>query len=274
MVMKATRQKKILIILALFLLVTLAIVTCQIRYPGEGPFLNAVLEVAAPVQSVLSSSLGALQDTWADYLHLVGLREENRRLNRKIEDLTVELSRYREGNLEAGRLRALLSLKQEVRIPSVAARVIDRNQATLFKTILVSKGTSSGVRVGQPVLSGRGIVGRVISASPNVSKVLLVIDEKSNIDALIQRSRTDGILQGNGATGAILKYVSNLEDVQAGDVILTSGLSGVFPKGLPLGSVVAVDRKADSLFQKIEVAPAADLTRLEEVLILDYKHTK
>lgn len=273
--MSAPKQKKILIALVLFLLLTLAMISLHIRYPGsQGPLRQVILEIAAPVQSGLTATFGSLQSAWTEYLHLVGLREENRKLGKKIDELTNQLVEYREGHLEAQRLQALLAIRQDMKIPSVAARVIDKSQATLFKTILLNKGASSGIRAGQPVLSSRGVVGRVIETSPHVSRVLLMIDEKSNIDGLIQRTRAEGILQGNGPSGGRLKYVSNLEDVQAGDLILTSGLSGLFPKGLPLGSVTSVNEKADSLFQKIDVAPAVDFSRLEEVLVLDYRQKK
>ena len=273
--MSASKRRKSLIILAVFLLLTLAMISYHLRYPERPGLIRvAVLEVTGPVQSALTASFHALRDTWTDYLHLIGLRQENRALGKKIDALTMELSRYREGYLEAQRLQALLSLQQELKIPSMAARVIDKSQASLFKTILLDRGTTRGVRPGQPVLSSRGVVGRVIEATPNISKVLLITDEKSNIDALIQRTRAEGILQGNGSGGGRLKYISNLEDIQAGDVLLTSGLSGLYPKGLVLGSVTAFDKKADSLFQKIDIAPASDFNRLEEVLILDYKQKK
>lgn len=273
--MSAPKRKKDLIVLAGFILLTLVTISYHLRYPeSPGPVRIVILEITSPVQAALTASFQALRNTWADYLHLVGLRQENRVLGKKIDELTNELSSYREGYLESQRLQALLTLKQELKIPSIAARVIDKSQATLFKTILLNKGTSGGVRTGQPVLSSKGVVGRVIEASPNVSRVLLITDEKSNIDALIQRTRAEGILQGDGSGGGRLKYISNLEDIQAGDLIITSGLSGMYPKGLVLGSVTAFDKKADSLFQKIAVIPASDFSRLEEVLILEYRRQK
>jgi rod shape-determining protein MreC len=275
MVVNTPKHKKIKIALTLFFLLVLAMISYHIRYPGNpGLARRAVLEIIAPVQSVLVASVRAVRNAWADYLHLVGLREENRELNKKIDDLTAQLAEYRESYLEAQRLQALLDLRKERKTPSVAARVVDQSQTALFKTILLNKGSSSGIRSGQPVLSARGVVGRVIEVSPHVSKVLLLVDEKSNIDALIQRTRGEGILQGNGSGGGRLKYMSNLEDVQAGDLVLTSGLSGLYPKGLPIGTVTAVDKKTDSLFQRIEVAPAVDFSRLEEVLVLEYKPAK
>ncbi len=178
----------------------------------------------------------------------------------------------REGYLKAQRLQTLFSCSRIID-PIRVAKVLDTSQATLFKTILLDKG--------QPAVSGRGSPSSpesdwwgASSRFPNVSKALLITDEKSNVDALIQRTRAEGILQGDGSGGGRLKYVSNLEDVQAGDFLLTSGLAGLYPKGLILGSVTAFDKKADSLFQKIEVIPASDFSRLEEVLILAYKQKK
>ncbi|NPU83120.1 MAG: rod shape-determining protein MreC [Syntrophaceae bacterium] len=273
--MSAPKRKKNLIILALFLLLTLAMISYHLRFPDRpGPVRIAVFEITGPVQSALTTSFHALQNAWTDYLHLIGLRQKNRELEKKNDELTNELTRYREGYLEAHRLQALFNMQQELKIPSVAARIIDKSQATLFKTVLLDKGTAAGVRTGQPVVSSKGVAGFVIEASPNVSKVLLITDEKSNIDALIQRTRAEGILQGDGSGGGRLKYLSNLEEVQAGDIVLTSGLSGRYPKGLVLGSVTAFDKKADSLFQKIEVIPATDFSRLEEVLVLVYKQKK
>jgi rod shape-determining protein MreC len=148
----------------------------------------------------------------------------------------------------------------------VAARVIDSDRTSLFKTLLINKGTSEGLRVGLAVLTDQGVVGRIIETSWHASRVLLMIDENSNIDALIQRIRAQGILQGAGAAGGNLKYISRTEEVLPGDVVLTSGLAGVFPKGLLLGVVTGVSRREGGLFQKIDVAPAVDFGKLEEVM--------
>ena len=146
--------------------------------------------------------------------------------------------------------------------------MIDSDRTSLFKTLLINKGTAEGLRVGLPVLADQGVVGRIIETSWHASRVLLMIDENSNIDALIQRSRAQGILQGAGSAGCNLKYISRAEEVQTGDVVLSSGLAGVFPKGLLLGVVTGVSRKEGGLFQKIDVAPAVDFGKLEEVMAL------
>jgi rod shape-determining protein MreC len=120
-----------------------------------------------------------------------------------------------------------------------------------------------------PVMADQGVVGRVIETSWHTARVLLLIDEKSNIDAAVQASRAQGILQGSSVSGCHLKYVTNLEDIKPGDVVISSGIAGVFPKGLLLGTVKSVDKKEGGLFQKIIVTPAVDFSTLEEVLVLE-----
>jgi rod shape-determining protein MreC len=207
-------------------------------------------------------------DTWNRYLFLVGKEDESRRLQRENAVLNDLLNSYREGYLEGVRLRKLLDIKDGLHHKTVAARVIDNDRASLFKTILINKGTTEGLRVGLPVLSDQGVVGRIIETSWHASRVLLLIDENSNIDALIQRSRAQGILQGAGTAGCNLKYISRAENIQTGDVVLSSGLAGVFPKGLLLGAVTGISGAEGGLFQKIDVASAVDFSKLEEVLVL------
>jgi rod shape-determining protein MreC len=149
--------------------------------------------------------------------------------------------------------------------------VIGSDQKSVLKTILINRGTSHGLKKDCPVVTDQGVVGRIIETSWHVSRVLLMTDANSNIDALIQSNRVQGILQGAGAAGCTLKYVSKTEDVKTGDLVLTSGLSAAFPKGRLLGVVHRADKKDSGLFQKIEVSPAVDFSRLEEVLVLVVK---
>ncbi len=133
---------------------------------------------------------------------------------------------------------------------------------------MINKGTADGINIDFPVMGAEGVAGKVIETSWNVSKVLLLVDYNSHIDALIQRNRCRGVLQGSGKSGCELKYVQRSDDVRVGDVVISSGLAGVFPKGLVLGKVVEVDKKEAGLFQRIGVCPALDIARLEEVLVI------
>jgi len=263
------RKYRSIAVAAVLLIISLTVLSFSaIRLSETGFLRKMVLEAAAPVEDTINISLQNLHDVWKRYLFLVGLEDENRRLRKQNADLTEQLNRYREGSLEAMRLQKLLDLREGFPLRTVAARVIDRNRSSLFKTLLINKGTADGLRVGLAVLSDQGVVGRIIETSCHASRVLLLIDGNSNIDGLIQRSRAQGILQGAGSAGCSLKYISRAEEVLAGDVVISSGLSGVLPKGLLLGVVTGASRKEGGLFQKIDVAPAVDFEKLEEVLAL------
>jgi rod shape-determining protein MreC len=254
---------------AVLLIVSLAILTYSAtRLSETGLLRKIVLETAAPIEDAINVSLKSLHDVWRRYLFLVGLEDENRRLRSQNAALNDQINQYREGYLEGVRLRKLLDIKGDVKHRAVVARVIDKDRTALFKTLLIDKGTADGLRVGLPVLADQGVVGRIIETAWHSSRVLLLIDDNSNIDALIQRSRTQGILQGAGSVGCNLKYISRVEDVRTGDVVLSSGLAGVFPKGLLLGVVSGISRKEGGLFQKIDVSPAVDIGKLEEVMAL------
>jgi len=263
------RKYQSIVVAAVLLIIALTVLSFSaIRLSETGFLRKMVLEAAAPLEDTINISLKNLHDVWKRYLFLVGLEDENRRLRKQNADLTEQLNRYREGSLEAMRLQKLLELREGFPQRAVAARVIDRNRSSLFKTLLINKGTADGLRVGLAVLSDQGVVGRIIETSWHASRVLLLIDGNSNIDGLIQRSRAQGILQGAGSAGCSLKYISRAEEVLAGDVVISSGLSGVLPKGLLLGVVTGASRKEGGLFQKIDVAPAVDFEKLEEVLAL------
>ncbi|MBM4315626.1 MAG: rod shape-determining protein MreC [Deltaproteobacteria bacterium] len=250
------------------LLATLAILSYSaVRLSETGFLRKMVLEIAAPVEDAINRSLKGLHDTWNRYLFLVGKEDENRRLRRENAVLNGLLNSYREGYLEGMRLQKLLGIRDGLDHRTVAARVIDNDRISLFKTILINKGTTEGLRVGLPVLSDQGVVGRIIETSWHASRVLLLIDENSNVDALIQRNRVQGILQGAGSAECNLKYISRAENIQTGDVVLSSGLAGVFPKGLLLGFVTGTSGAEGGLFQKIDVAAAVDFGKLEEVLV-------
>lgn len=254
---------------AVLLLLSLAVLSYSVARRSETGFLRKmVLEAAAPVEDAVNISLGAADDAWKRYIFLVGIEDENRRLRRENTALSEQLNRYREGYLEGIRLQKLLDLRDGLSKRVVTARVVDHSRASLFKTILINKGTADGLRVGFPVLSEKGVVGRIIETAWNASQVLLLIDGNSNIDGLIQRSRAQGVLQGAGSAGCSLKYISRAEGVLPGDVVLSSGLAGIFPKGLLLGVVTGASRTGEGLFQKIDVAPAVDIGKLEEVLAL------
>jgi rod shape-determining protein MreC len=234
-----------------------------------GFFRKIVLEAAWPLESLKNRSLKALRESWDRYLFLIGLEAENRRLRKENHLLENQLVRYREGYLEALRLQKILKLREQFDTTQVIAEVIDREQSPVFKSILIDKGTVHGLKVGLPVLSDQAIAGRITECSWHISRIMLIVDVNSNVSVLLQRSRTHGVLQGAGAAGCRLKYVSKTEDVKVGDTVISSGLGGIFPKGIILGMVAAVDKKEGGFFQRIDVHPSVDFGKLEEVVVLN-----
>ena len=263
------RKYKTAILIIALLVIALMMLSFSLKYGAErGFFSKIVLEAVAPVQKGLSASIKSIKDAWSRYIFLVGIEEENKNLKKKINELKSVIISYQEGYLEAQRLKKLLSLTDDYNYNFIPARVIGREQAALSKTILINKGTVQGLKAGMPVVVPPGLIGRLVNVSWHASKVLLFIDENSNIDAIVQRTRMQGIISGAGSRGLILKYISKTQDVQEGDVIVSSGMGGVFPKGLLIGQVSHVDRLEASLFLKINVAPFVDFSKLEEVLVL------
>jgi len=256
-------------IASILVVASLIVLSVSFHRPGEtGFFKKLVLEAASPPIRAINAAIDSVLGVWKHYIFLVGLEQENRMLKTRVAELMRELNEYRERHLEGTRLRDLLALKETLPGTASAARVIDRENAYVFKTILIGKGTSDSLRVGLPVVSAEGVVGRIVEASWNVSRVLLITDFNSNVSAFVQGSRVQGILQGGGSTGCSLKYVERTEEVRIGETIVTSGLGGVFPKGLILGTVSRVDRRGSGLFLNIDVSPAVHFSRLEEVLVV------
>ncbi len=223
-----------------------------------------------PLVSLKNNVVGTVRKNWDRYLFLIGLEEQNARLRRENAMLAGQLVQYREGYLEAGRLARLLELQSQFNAKSVVATVIDRDSSSVIRTVLINKGTSQGLRVGLPVLADRGIAGRITECSWHVSRVLLITDENSNVDALIHGNRAHGVLQGAGPRGCQMKYIAKTEEVKEGDTVISSGMGRIFPKAIVLGTVKRVDRLEGGLFQKVEVTPSVNFDKLEEVLVLVY----
>ncbi len=247
----------------------LILLSYNLRYDtGTSVLKRIVMEAAEPVQKMFSASVEAVENAWRRYIHLVRLEEENRKLNKTINALQEELNLYKEGNLEAQRLKKLLSLQDTYPHRFIASRVIGKELSMISKTLWIDKGEKDGLVSGMPVLVSTGLIGRLTDVTWHSSKVLLLVDENSNVDVLIQRTRVQGIARGAGSRGCVLRYVPKIQDVKAGDVVVTSGLSNLFPKGLLVGKVSYVNRVDAGLFSKIYVAPFADLASVEEVMVL------
>ena len=232
------------------------------------PAERLIIEIISPVQRFITQSIKTTEEFWLNYFYLVNVRHENRQLKSELDAMIMENSSYRELLSTHERLRELLCFRNSINLPVIAARIIARDPTGWFKSALIDKGTRSGVTLNMPVVNASGVVGRVVSVSPNYAKVLLIIDQNSAVDCLVQRSRQRGIVKGLSEHTCKLDYVVKSTDVKPEDVLVTSGLGGVFPKGLPVGCVLNVKEMSGKLFSDIEVRPYVDFSKLEEVLVI------
>jgi rod shape-determining protein MreC len=262
------RRNRVLLSSSFFLLCSLALLSVNARHPGRiDPLGRAFLEVMAPFQRGTSELVGRTADVWRAYVGLVGVARENRRLRGRLQDLERRATEQRELALMNHRLKRLLALQRRLPLHAVSAEVTGRDATAWFQSLTLDKGERDGIAAGMPVLAPEGVVGVIAKTSPHASRVLLLTDPNSGVDVLVQRTRVRGIVSGLLERGAILKYVKRADDVQVGDRIVTSGLDGIFPKGVSVGLVTRVSRKDRGLFLYAEVTPTADASRLEEVIV-------
>ncbi len=188
-------------------------------------------------------------------------------MRREIERLRGELQESRERVATAARLERLLDYREGTGYTMIAAGVIGHDASGLYRTVLIDRGSAAGVEHQQAVLAPDGVVGRVIKVFPRSALVLLVTDRSSGIDAIVQRTRDQGVVEGRGGSGCEMKYLDRSAEVEVGDYVVTSGMGGRFPKGVWIGQVSEVSRGVD-LFQSVDVRPSAGLDRLEEVWVV------
>ena len=256
----------VVIVLVAVNVILLTITGKQPQAPSE--FGRGVLILVAPFQKQLNAFVQSVKDLWNQYFYLVSTAEENQRLKTALGQSLEQLNRCSELELANKRLRHLLEFEAEVARQLVAAQVVGRDPSAWSKTIIVDKGTRDGIRQGAPVVVPEGIVGVVIEASTRSAKVLLLIDPNSAVDALVQRTRARGIVKGGGAGYCVFDYVLRKHEISVGDSVVSSGLDGVFPKGLRVGRISEIIRLNAGIFQKVSVTPVVDFEILEEVFII------
>jgi rod shape-determining protein MreC len=240
---------------------------------------RAAYAIFSPVQRLIAGAVYGVKSGWSGYIGLRGVRQENLRLEERLRTMESLLQERQQQAQEAVRLRDLLELRQALPLQTIAGEVIARDGVPWFRTILVDKGTADGVDLDDPVIGSSGVVGRVIAVGSRAAKVQLLVDRDSGVGARIERSRVTGVIAGQvgnantGSTDLQLKYVPALADVVVGDVVVTSGLDGIFPKGLVIGRVRSVAAPS-GLFKDVVVVPSARLEKLEEVMVVRRNRTQ
>ncbi|NLI80230.1 MAG: rod shape-determining protein MreC [Deltaproteobacteria bacterium] len=258
------------IIIVVFFSVFFYVLSLNFRPPARMDLVQRFfIESLTPVVKFVGNVTSGLEDLLAQYFWLHNLRDENQTLKNQIADLQQKVTEYREAYIENMRLRRLLDFKATIEAETVPAQVVLHDLTGWFQTLIVDKGFRDGIGPDMPVVNDEGIVGRVLDVSDRYSRILLITDPGSSVDAIVQRNRVRGILSGKDGNSCLLKYVRSNLDVQVGDLITTSGKDGVFPKGLRLGVVQGIFKDPVDLFQRIEVKPMVRLSALEELLIIN-----
>ena len=230
-------------------------------------FEKVVLEIMSPFQRGATWIATKVGNWGESYFRLVGVSQENRLLKEENRQLRAKLQEMEEIQLTNQRLQRLLEFREEQELPALQARVIADDSTSWFRSVMLDKGSSDGVVMGSPVVVAEGVVGRVIRVAPHAARVLLITDASSALSALVQKSRARGVIRGAGGV-LTLDFALLQNTIAVGDLVITSGQGGVFPKGIPVGTVARVERRNYDMFQTVVVTPNVDFSRLEEVLIL------
>jgi rod shape-determining protein MreC len=259
------------VVLATVLLAQLLALAVQVkRQTSQGPvrLIRFVgVNTLAPFERLLIYSGESVRGVWSNYLYLRDVRREDERLRAEVGQMQLERAREQEELRQARRIQALLGFKQKWIDTTVAAQVIGTSGMVTSRLLYLDKGAKDGIKPDMPVITPDGLVGKVLNVFGDTSQVLVINDLTSGVGAILVKSRLQGILNGTSTGEVQLNYIMSDESVQPGEQLVTSGGDQVFPKGLPIGTVSKVSL-GHNMFLDIAVKPAADLNRLEEVLVI------
>ena len=264
-------SKKMVMIIGVIVLIAVNIILLSVfnrRYISYYRPGRIAISLIAPFQKASTSSIHFVRDIWRHYFFIVNVAKENdnyqRALNKALEN-NIQLKEFKLSN---SRLRNLLNFEKTITDRVLSAEVIGKDPSPWFKTVLIDKGKNDGVETGMAVVVPKGIAGQVTDVSSNYSKVLLIIDHNSAVDALVQNDRARGIIKGGSGGQCLFKYVLRKHDIAIDDIVVSSGLDGVFPKGLAVGYISGIIKPKSGIFQEVTVTPYVDFEKLEEVLVI------
>jgi rod shape-determining protein MreC len=248
--------------------VCLTLLTLQMRGKAAGAS-DLLAVVTTPIQSVLARVNHATVGVWSTYREWKNVRAENRRLRDEAQRLRVEALRVSETFEENQRLRRLLALKQAMPLATLSGEVIAREWGGWVRSLTVNRGRADRVTRLTAVIAPDGLIGRVVDVRPGASIVQVLTDPASTVGALVVRSRTQGIVEGEPRGTLRFKYMArDGGGIRVGDLVVTSGAGGLFPRGIPVGRVRAIDDRGSALFSYAHLTPAVDFARIDEVLLI------
>lgn len=256
-------------------LAVLALVLISYTGPGRSnltPVEKIVKTITTPVESGVTTVINGIGDTFGSVFSIGSIKKENKTLKDQVAKLEAENNLLKEYEYQNLRLRDLLQYKDSIarNFDTTAASVIARNPSNWFQTLTINKGESDGLKKNMAVVTGQGLVGHVINVSSNSAEVSLIISDDSAVGGLVQVTRTPGVVEGLPDNSGLLKMIHISKDapVRAKQVVISSGLGGIFPKGVPIGRVTEVEIESNGLVKYAMVRPFVDFNRLEEVLVI------
>ena len=256
------------VVLGAAILLHVLLISAQVNTASGLPVLQVVTFGSfSEVQRATMALIDGVRGLWSGYVALQQVQEENAALKQELQNLQVRFHQERAEAQRTDNLRQLLELRDRANLETVAAEVIAGPASPDFRTVTIDKGSSDGLATDMAVISPAGVVGRVILSSGRAAKVQLLIDRNAAAGVLIERTRVQGIVMGMGDGVLRLQYVPGTADVKTGDLVVTSGIDGIYPKGFVIGTVDHADRGAGA-YLEISVRAAVDFARLEEVLIV------
>ncbi len=266
---KYLKEYRFYIILFLFILIPVIAIDTSTRAPRDYRLYDrVVVAITSPIQTAISWGLEQLVSGLQNYIFLLSTRKDNIELlgeNRRLLGQIASLKETREENL---RLRKLLTFQENLKLTTTVARVIAKDVSTEFRALRINRGENAGIKKDMAVVTAEGVVGRVLRTTADSADVVTILDLLSAVDAIDERSRSHGVVEGLTEEMCELRYTVRTDDLQAGDTLITSGLGGIFPKGIPVGTVTKVDKKPYGITQKIDVKPTVEFSKLEEVLVI------
>ena len=255
----------------LFLTVVVAhilLISAQVNSRTGVPVLEAVtFGIFSEVQRTLSGGVGGVRHVWGSYVGLRGVKSENQVLKQQLAAAEIALQEQRALADQARGLQKLLELRDHLELATTGAEIIGSSASPDFRTLTADKGTRDGVRPDMAVIAPAGVVGRVVVPSARSAKVQLLIDRNAAAAVVVERSRAQGVVVGGDNDRLQMQYVSEASDVAVGDLVVTSGIDTIYPKGLVVGKVETVEKNGPA-FKRIVVKPAVDFSQIEEVLIV------
>lgn len=257
------------------LLVSLLLLTVQTRGGGAGRARDLVTIAVTPIQSLLVHVHRGALNFWANYVDWKSVRRENATLREENEQLRIQALQADDTRQENARLRRLLLLRDRLPLATVSGEVIGREAGGWVRSLTINRGRGDGITQQTPVIVPDGLVGRVVQVHRGAAVVQLLNDPASTVGAVVQRTRTAGLVEGDAGGALRFKFMArDGASVAPGDLVVTSGLGTTFPKGLPVGRVVKVEDKGSALFHFAVLAPVVDFSRVEEVLLVTGQSTQ